>query len=172
MLNALRRQQLSIVWMLLRVWLGWQWLEAGLHKISDPNWMQTGLALKGFWAKAVGALPGTASAIKYSWYEAFIRWLLNGGHYVWFAKLIAVGEILTGTALILGAFTIFALLVSAFMNLNFMLAGTASTNPVLYTVAIILLLVGPATYYYGVDRLTLPYLKLGRSRKRAEALAR
>ena len=37
------------------------------------------------------------------------------------------------------------------MNLNFMLAGTTSTNPILYTVAILLLVAGPNAYRYGVD---------------------
>lgn len=155
--TILRDKRFSIVWTLLRIWLGWQWLEAGLHKFPNPKWMQTGEALKGFWAKAVGALPNTTPAIKYGWYEAFIRSLLNGGHYTWFAKLVVIGEILTGIALILGAATVFSLFISAFMNLNFMLAGSASTNPVLYTVAILLLLAGSSAYYYGIDRLVLNY---------------
>ncbi|WP_258361003.1 DoxX family membrane protein [Moorella sulfitireducens] len=159
MLDLLRDRRFSIVWTILRVWLGWQWLEAGLHKVSDPRWMQTGEALKGYWAKAAGILPGSTPAIKYGWYEAFIRSLHDGGHYTWFAKLVVFGEILTGIALILGVLTVFALFIGAFMNLNFMLAGSASTNPVLYTVAIILLLAGSSAYYYGVDRVILPYLQ-------------
>ncbi|QGP91988.1 hypothetical protein MGLY_13370 [Neomoorella glycerini] len=171
MRNFLRDRRLSIVWTLLRIWLGWQWLEAGLHKFSDPKWMQTGEALKGFWAKAVGALPGTTSAIKYGWYEAFIRSLLNGGHYTWFAKLVVAGEILTGIALILGAATVFSLCISAFMNLNFMLAGSASTNPVLYTVAIILLVAGSSAYYYGIDRLALNYWQRNKEKVTGEPLS-
>ncbi|KYH33790.1 DoxX family membrane protein [Neomoorella mulderi] len=170
MLTLLRDRRLSIVWTLLRIWLGWQWLEAGLHKFSDPKWMQSGETLKGFWAKAVGALPGSTPAIKYGWYEAFIRSLLNGGHYTWFAKLVVAGEILTGIALILGAATVFSLCVSAFMNLNFMLAGSASTNPVLYTVAIILLLAGSSAYYYGVDRPVLTYLQRRKEKATSEPL--
>lgn len=156
MLNLLRNSRLAPLWTLLRLWLGWQWFQAGWHKLSDPRWMAGGEALKGYWARAVGALPDTQPAIKYGWYEAFIRGLLDGGHYTWFAKLVVIGEVLTGLALILGAVTVFALLTGAFMNLNFMLAGTASTNPVLYTVAILLLAAGPAAYQYGLDRLVLP----------------
>jgi len=35
------------VWLVVRVWVGYQWINAALHKISDPAWVQSGLALKG-----------------------------------------------------------------------------------------------------------------------------
>jgi thiosulfate dehydrogenase (quinone) large subunit len=76
-----------------------------------------------------------------------------------FSFLVTWGEILVGIGLILGAATIPALLAGAFMNLNFMLAGTTSTNPVLYTIAVILLFAGTGTYYYGVDRFAIPCIK-------------
>ena len=44
------------LWLVLRVFLGYQWLIAGWHKVQDPAWMTTGEALKGFWTRAV-ALP-------------------------------------------------------------------------------------------------------------------
>ncbi|MFZ5631398.1 MAG: TQO small subunit DoxD [Bacillota bacterium] len=159
MLGILRSNRFSVVWTLLRIWIGWQWLQAGLHKISDPNWMASGAALKGYWAKAVGALPNSTPAIKYGWYKAFIQGLLDGEHYAWFAKVVVFGEILTGIALILGTLTVFSLIVGAFMNLNYMLAGSASSNPVMYTVAIILLIAGPAAYHYGIDRWLIHYYK-------------
>jgi len=133
--------------------------------------MESGVALKGFWSKAVGALPGTTPTIKYGWYETFIRSLLDGGHYTWFARLVVAGEVLTGIALILGAATVFALVIGAFMNLNFMLAGTASTNPVLYTVAIILLVAGSSAYYYGIDRLAFSYWRRYKEKVTGEPLS-
>ena len=48
------------LWLVLRVWLGYQWLEAALHKITDPAWMVTGLAVKGFWERAVAVPPPPA----------------------------------------------------------------------------------------------------------------
>lgn len=155
MLNLLRDRRLSILWTVVRIWLGWQWLQAGLHKLADPKWMETGVALKGYWTKAVG----TPGLIHYGWYKAFLNGLLNSGSHTWFAKFVAVGEFLTGVGFILGALTVVALVAGAFMNLNYMLAGTTSTNPVLYTLAIILLLAGSATYYYGVDRFLFNYLR-------------
>lgn len=166
MLGILQNKRFSVIWALLRIWLGWQWLQAGLHKINDPNWMVTGVALKGYWAKALGLLPNSTPTIKYGSYKVFIQGLLDGGHYTWFAKLVVVGEILTGIALILGAATVVALLAGAFMNLNYMLAGSTSSNPVMYTVAILLLIAGMAAYYYGMDRfISYYYKKYFRERK-------
>lgn len=68
-------------------------------------------AFEGYWAKALGALPNSTPAIKYGWYKGFIQGLLDGGHYTWFAKVVVIGEILTGIALILGMATVFSLLV-------------------------------------------------------------
>ncbi|MEW6049180.1 MAG: hypothetical protein AB1609_22375, partial [Bacillota bacterium] len=87
------------VWFLLRLWLGYQWLEAGLHKIVDPKWVVTGEAIRGYWMRAAGLLPDSKSLIKYSWYEAFIRWLVQSGQHVWFAKLVAIGELVVGRVL-------------------------------------------------------------------------
>ena len=40
--------RVSWLWLILRVWLGSQWVEAGFHKITNPAWVQTGEALKGY----------------------------------------------------------------------------------------------------------------------------
>jgi len=45
------------------------------------------------------------------------------------------------------------------MNLNYLLAGTTSTNPVLYTVAIILMVAGVNAYKIGLDNLIISYWK-------------
>ena len=37
----------------LRIWLGYQWVSASMHKISNPDWVVTGNALKGNWTGAV-----------------------------------------------------------------------------------------------------------------------
>lgn len=147
------------IWLLARLYLGWQWLQAGWHKVTDPAWMNGGTALKGFWTRAVAVPePPAKPAITYGWYREFLTALLEGGHYTWFGKLIAVGEVLVGVALILGLLTGFAAFAGAFMNFNFMLAGTASTNPVLFTLAILLLMAWKVAGYWGLDRYLLPAL--------------
>jgi thiosulfate dehydrogenase [quinone] large subunit len=143
------------IWLLPRLWLGWQWIQAGIHKFEDPAWVQTGAALKGFWQGAV-AIPETGRpAIAYDWYRSFIQALLDAQAYTWFAKLVTVGEILVGTALILGLFTGFAALIGGFMNWNFMMAGSASTNPVFLVLAIALVLAWKVSGYIGLDYFVL-----------------
>src|SRR4029453_5046796 len=110
----------AILWLVLRVFLGYQWVTAGLHKIEDPGWMVTGEALKGFWVKAA-ALPAAPAkaAIAFDWYRSFLQYLIDVQAYTWFAKLVAVGEVAIGVALIVGLFTGIAAFAGGFMNWNF-----------------------------------------------------
>ena len=146
------------LWLPLRLWLGWQWIEASLHKVDNPAWVQTGEAIKGFWISAV-AVPETGRpAIAFDWYRTFIQVLLDAEAYTWFAKLVAYGELLVGIALILGAFTGIAAFLGAFMNWNFMMVGAASTNPILFVIAVALILAWKVSGYIGLDYFLLPWL--------------
>ena len=78
----------GLLWLPLRIYLGWQWLESGLGKFENPKWVQTGEALKGFWERIV-VIPETGRpAITYDWYRAFIQGMLDAQAYTWFAKLV------------------------------------------------------------------------------------
>jgi thiosulfate dehydrogenase [quinone] large subunit len=143
------------LWLLPRLWLGWQWLQAGIHKLEGPAWMQGGEALKGFWQFAVSIPETGRPPISYAWYRTFIQALLDSQAYTWFAKLVTIGEILVGVALILGLFTGFAALIGGFMNWNFMMAGTASTNPMFLVVSIALILAWKVSGYVGLDYFLL-----------------
>ncbi|MBI2955451.1 MAG: DoxX family membrane protein [Chloroflexi bacterium] len=149
----------SVIWLVVRVYVGWQWLGSGLGKIQNTAWTVTGTALEKYWQTAV-AIPATGKPpITYDWYRAFLGGLLEGGHYTWFAKLIAFGELAIGIALIIGAFVGVAAFFGAFMNLNFMLAGSASTNPVLFTLAILLILAWKIAGHLGFDHWLLPTVR-------------
>ena len=63
---------------------------------------------------------------------------------------------MVGLGLLLGAFTGVAALFGAVMNWNFMLAGTASTNPVLGLIGIGVMLAWKTSGWWGVDRFLLP----------------
>ena len=84
--------------------------------------------------------------------------MLDVQAYTWFAKAVAVGELLIGVALILGLFTGLAAFFGGFLNWNFMMAGTASTNPLLFAIAVLLILAWKVAGYYGLDRYVLPAL--------------
>ena len=147
------------LWLIARLYVGYTWLTSGLGKVGSPAWMETGAALKGFWEQAVQVPASPARPlIAFDWYRVFIQSLLDGGHYTWFAKLIAAGELLIGVALILGAFAGIAAFFGGFMNWNFMMAGSASTNPVLFTLSILLIMAWKTAGWWGVDRWLLPLL--------------
>ncbi len=157
-INKLLNHPLAgLLFLPLRVWLGYQWITAGLHKLETPAWIQTGTALQGFWAKAV-AIPATGSpAISFGWYRAFLQFLLNTGSYTWFAKLISIGEFTVGLALVLGIFTGFAAFFGGFMNWNFMMAGSASVNPLYLAISILLIVGWKVAGYFGVDYFLIPW---------------
>lgn len=145
------------LWLIVRLYVGYTWLTSGWGKLSNPAWVQTGEALKGFWSRAV-AIPEAPARplIAFDWYRSFIQSLLDSGSYPWFAKLIVAGEILIGITLILGAFVGIAAVFGAFMNWNFMMAGTASTNPVLFFLAVLVILAWKTAGWWGLDRWVLP----------------
>lgn len=151
--------RMAPIWLLARLYVGWSWLDAGFHKLQDPKWVDSGTALQAFWVSAVKLPPDVARpAITYDWYRSFLQFLLDNQTYTWFAKVIAFGEFLVGAALIIGLFTGFAALVGAFMNMNFMLAGSSSINPVMLVVAILILMAWKVAGIIGVDRVLLPAL--------------
>ncbi|QPC80517.1 DoxX family membrane protein [Phototrophicus methaneseepsis] len=163
--QLLSSPRFAILWLIVRVLLGLQWIEAGSHKVSEAAWTQTGLALKGYWESAVAIPEAGRPAISYDWYRAFLQGLLDAEAYTWFAKLIAYGEVLVGIALIVGAFVGIAAFCGALMNFNFMLAGSASTNPVLFTAAIALILAWKVAGYIGADYFLLNWIGTPWNRK-------
>ncbi|HEU5424504.1 MAG TPA: DoxX family protein [Nitrolancea sp.] len=150
--------RVAALWLGIRLYVGYEWLAAGYHKWLGPGWMDGGSALKGFWTSAV-AIPQTGSPrITYGWYREFLTYMLNHGWYEWFAKLITVGEMLVGIGLIVGALVGIAAFFGALMNFSFMLAGSASTNPVLLIFSVGLILAWKVAGYWGIDRYLLPEL--------------
>ena len=149
-------KRFSVLWLAVRVWLGWQWIEASLHKLSSPAWMQTGDALKGFWMGAVQVPAEGRPAIAYDWYRSFLQTLLDAQAYTWFAKVVAVSELLFGILLIAGVFVGATAFFSGFMNWNFIMAGSASVNGVFFGLAVLLVLAWKIAGYIGADYFLLP----------------
>jgi thiosulfate dehydrogenase [quinone] large subunit len=149
----------GLFWLPVRVFVGVAWLDAGLHKFNDPGWTQSGSALRAYWDRAV-AIPEAPArpAITFEWYRDFLNILRDANAETWFAWLVTLGEIAVGVGLILGALTGIAAFFGAFMNMSFLLAGSASTNPVMFILAIGLMLAWKVAGYYGLDRWLLPKL--------------
>jgi thiosulfate dehydrogenase (quinone) large subunit len=150
--------RMSWLWLIVRVWLGYQWLQSGIGKATNPAWVDGGAALKGFWTGAIQIPAEGRPPIAFGWYRDFIAFLLNTESYTWFAKLVVAGEILIGVALVLGAFVGIAAFFGAAMNWNFIMAGAASTNGVMIVLAILLILAWKTAGYIGLDYFLLRWL--------------
>jgi thiosulfate dehydrogenase [quinone] large subunit len=154
---------LAPLWLIARLYLGYQWLLAGWHKLyGDDRWVYVdgpdGVPLRKFWERAVAIPEEGNPIIRYDWYRDFLDYLLRHDAYQWFSWVIAVGEVAVGIALIVGVFTGFAALGGAFMNFNFLLAGSASTNPVLFILAVLVMFGWKVAGWIGIDRWLLPAL--------------
>ena len=151
--------RLAWLWLVVRLYVGYEWLEAGWHKFTDPKWMSSGEAIRGFWERAVAIPAAPAKApITYDWFRDFLGFLLTINADTWMSKVIVFGELAIGIGLIVGAFVGVAACFGAFMNMNFMLAGTTSSNPLLFALAVLLMLAWKIAGYYGLDRVLLPVL--------------
>ncbi|APC39022.1 DoxX family membrane protein [Clostridium estertheticum] len=158
-MKLLKHKYFNIIWTALRIWLGYQWISAGLEKVTGGGWIGStaGAGITGFLKAALVKATGAHPAVQ-SWYADFIKNIALPNA-VTFSYLVAFGELLVGISLILGALTVVGLIAGALMNLNYMLAGTTSTNPNMYTSAFILLFVGVNAYTIGLDHFILPIIK-------------
>jgi len=146
------------IWLVLRVWLGWKWLEAGLHKVGNPVWTgpQAGGAVTGFLKGALAKTTGEHPDVP-GWYAWFIERVALPNAKL-FSYLVAYGEVLVGIALIVGVLTGVAAFFGSLMNVAFLFAGTVSTNPAMFIVATWLVLAWRVAGWYGLDRWVLPAL--------------
>src|ERR671913_816493 len=148
----------ALFWLPVRFFVGRDWLSAGWHKVTDPEWTQSGAALQSYWERAAAIPEQGRPAITYDWFRQFLQYMLDNGWYTWFAKLIAWGEVLVGLGLLVGALVGIAAFFGTVMNFSFMLAGSASSNPVLFGLAVFLVLAWKVAGYWGLDRWFLPIL--------------
>jgi thiosulfate dehydrogenase [quinone] large subunit len=148
--------RLAWLWLPIRIYLGYTWLQSGWGKFQNPRWIESGEALRDFWVNGVKIDPRPVIAVE--WYRGFIQWMLDVEAYTWFAKIVVAGELLVGIALVLGAFTGVAAFTGGFLNWNFVMAGTASTNALLFAISTWLVLAWKTAGWIGLDRYLLSML--------------
>jgi thiosulfate dehydrogenase [quinone] large subunit len=171
--------RMAWVWLIVRLYCGWQWLVAGLGKMTGTSydigsfgeperggaWVFTnhdGLAIAAFAKAALAKAPGgslsnPAHPDVQPWYAWFLQHVVIPNAAAW-AYVITFGELLVGIGLILGLLTGIAAFFGVVMNSNYLLAGTVSSNAILLILGTLLMLAWRVAGYYGVDRFLLGFL--------------
>ncbi len=166
--------RMAWLWLIVRVYVGYQWLVAGVDKLFGYNiqigsgfgtgnlsnsWIFTnhlGAALQGFAHSGIAQATGAHPAVQ-GWYSWFLQNVVIPGS-GFFAYLVTFGEVLVGLGLIFGFLTGIAAFFGVFMNANFLLAGAVSINPIIGGLAMFLMLAWRVAGYWGIDRWLLPLL--------------
>lgn len=146
----------AVLWFVVRMDVGSQWLLAGWEKINSPAWGTSGKAMAGFVAGALAKTTGANPSVQ-GWYGWFLQHMVlpNAG---FFSFLITWGEFAVGLGLLLGILTGIAAGFGVLMNLNYLLAGTVSINPVLGVFGLFLVFSWRVCGWIGFDRWLLPML--------------
>jgi thiosulfate dehydrogenase [quinone] large subunit len=150
--------RLSWLWLIVRVYVGWQWLTAAVDKIQGPGWIGSGAgtALKGFVGGSIGQSTGAHANVQ-GWYASLLKDVVLP-HVATWSYVVTFGELACGVGLILGVFTGIAAFSGAFMNMNYMMAGAVSINPVLLFLELLLILAWRVAGYLGFDFVLLGWL--------------
>ena len=150
--------RIAWLWLIIRVYVGWEWLNAGWGKLQNPAWFgaSAGSALTGFVNGALQKTEGAHPDVS-GWYCDLPAERGPAECPLW-SNLVTIGELLVGIGLILGALTGIAAFFGSVMNANFLLDGAVSTNPLLFILGTWLVLAWRTAGWWGLDRWLLPLL--------------
>jgi len=157
-----RSKAASGIWLVARLWLGYEWLNAGYQKLFGAEnaafWNGGGAAVKGFATAGVAGSATGKGGASYGWFAAFLHNFVvpNAS---WIAKLITLSEVAIGALLILGLFTGGAAVAGIVLNMIYMFTGSAGVNPAFALVALLLILAWRNAGYVGLDRFALPAVR-------------
>jgi thiosulfate dehydrogenase [quinone] large subunit len=154
----------GLFWLPIRLFLGFEWLSSGIGKLYPAGkpvgagWLDGGASLLAYWTNAVKIPETGRPPISFEWYRGVLQFMIDNDFHTWFAYLVVFGELAIGLGLLVGALAGVAAFFGAALNMTFLLAGSASTNPILFTAAIGLILAWRVAGWYGLDRFLLPML--------------
>lgn len=143
-------------WAVVRIYVGWTWLTAGWGKVFGGGWVgpEAGGAVSGYLQGALARAGGERPSVT-GWYAWMIENLFLPNAAL-MSHLVALGEVAVGLALIVGFLTGISAFFGGMMNVAFLLAGTLSSNPVMFILATWLVLAWRVAGYYGLDYWVLP----------------
>jgi thiosulfate dehydrogenase [quinone] large subunit len=159
-----RSKSASVIWLIIRVWLGWQWLDAGWQKLTGAgygNWVSHSVGLQGFIAAANASWAHRAQAfghpeMAYPW---FLHILNAMDHYPQvFSIIVTVGELAVAVGLLLGCLTGVAAAGAVALNFLYITGGSAGVNGVFIVLGVLLIAAWRVAGYFGVDYFLLPAL--------------
>ena len=103
-------------WLVVRLYLGYEWLMAGYEKLINPVWFgsDAGAAMNGFVNGALGKTVGAHPDVQ-MWYASFLQSAVLPHVTAW-SNAITLGEIAVGLGLILGLCTGVAAFFGFFMT--------------------------------------------------------
>jgi thiosulfate dehydrogenase [quinone] large subunit len=169
-MKALNQPKVTgILWLIARLWLGYEWFNAGIEKVfgeGNAAWIgpKAGGAVAGFLKGAIAKsalAPGfdpikTPHPAVNEWY-AYLAQNVFLPNAALFSYLVAFGEVAIGVALILGVLTRFSAVMSVLLGLSLLMAGATSTLPQMLAIGVALATAGGvAIGYYGLDYFVRP----------------
>jgi thiosulfate dehydrogenase [quinone] large subunit len=152
----------SPIWLLIRVWLGWQWLSAGWGKLTGVgynNWITHSEGLQGFIAAANASWAHRAQAfghpqVVYPWYLDVLNAIDK--HAQIFSRVVTFSELTVGIGLILGCFTGIAAVGAVALNIMYITGGSAGPNGVFIALGVLLIAAWRVAGYLGADYFLFP----------------
>lgn len=139
----------------LRIYLGWEFLNAGWEKLTGAK----AFSAAGFLANSIKhPVLGPDKHVVYPTFDAFLK---NFGlpHVGLFNFLVPWGELLVGIGLIVGTLTTVAVFFGMLMNFVYMFAGSVSTNPWDVLLGSFILIAGFNAGRYGGDYWVIPWIR-------------
>ena len=163
MIQFLRQNKVAM-WILtvIRVYLGWLWLQAGWEKLTANGGFHAESIITGAIQQGTGI---TAKLYPYPWFVHFLNATTNHGHDTSFFNFIVPwGEFFVGLGLIFGTFTLAAAFFGLLMNFTFLLSGVifvnaTFANPTYIFFGIFVLIGGFNSGKIGLDYWITPFLR-------------
>jgi thiosulfate dehydrogenase (quinone) large subunit len=157
-----RSKAAAMVWLVARLWLGYEWLNAGYQKLWGSEklafWSGGGAGVKGFAGAGVAGSATGKGGASYGWWAAFLHnFVIPNAS--WIAKLVTLSELAIGVLLIVGLFTGAAAFAGLGLNVIYMFSGSAGVNPAFAVVSVFLVLAWRNAGYFGLDRFALPKVR-------------
>ncbi len=143
----------AILWLIIRLYVGLQWLQAGWGKLFSSSWIgsDAGKAITGFLNNALTKTGGEHPDVM-----GFYAWLIKN-IFIPIAPLmsylVVFGEILVGIALIIGFQTKKSAIIGSFMNFNYLFSGAVSINPLLLLLQIFIIIAYKVVDNIGIKRI-------------------